>query len=165
MGFTHVGGVIATSSNSNVTTKAIVLGAAPSLGNLVIVGIVWYGPTAHPTGVTVSDNNGNAYTLTTSSPYGTTSGSIVNPTLAIAYRLSAPSNASATININWTTANAIDAWADVFTVSGGTVVYDTDGIGDPGTSSSNINAPTLTPARPNALLYATAVSGGDISSP
>ena len=105
--------------------------------------------------VYVSDANGHHYTASPHSPFTTPLNSTRNTaTTYFFYLLNAPSNASKTIYISWTTGIDAVAWADEFSSSAGTSSFDTD-IGATDTHSGTaINFPSITPAGSNELLYA-----------
>jgi hypothetical protein len=158
MGFSHVQGQKA-DATSSVTALQIVLGSNPTPGNLVCVGVEIAGSNA---GLSIKDANNNTYQLTPNSP-----ASCGSATVSLAYLLSAPANASATINISWTNAAAYDsAWADEFSPSGGAAVFDKDAVQSNGTASGyTINLPSITPSGSNELLYGTAAPDHSITAP
>jgi YD repeat-containing protein len=79
--------------------------------------------------------------------------------------LNAPSNASKTLYVSWTTSIDVVAWADEFSTSSGTASLDTD-IGAVQTfAGSSINEPAITPAGSDELFYALAFPENGISAP
>ena len=82
----------------------------------------------------------------------------------LAYLLSAPSNASATINISWTGGGLMEAWIDIFNYTQ-TCFFDKDANGFSATNHTTINSPSITPTNANSLLYACAAAGGTITHP
>jgi hypothetical protein len=161
MSFTHVQGkVAATAGSGSPTTLAVVLNAAPTAGNLVCVAFC---PGVSVTGLTVKDANNNSYTVTPLSPstFQTGCGQVW-----LAYLLSAPANASATINLSWTTtAQTAPAWVDEFSFTGGSAAFDLDVANNTGVAGTTINTPSITPAGAGELLFAGAAAGGTISAP
>lgn len=148
-GFNHIQGALA---NSYTPGQAVVLAHPPTAGDLVVCGVTWdyNGPT--PSGVvSVSDGNGNAYQETPSSPNDGTGYT------ALFYLLSAPANASSTIVATFGTdpyGSGADFWCDEFSPGGGVTSFDQDAIGGSGGSTSNVNAPSITPASSHELFYA-----------
>jgi len=155
MAFTHIQGALGGPSSPIVT---IHLGAAPTPGNLVCVGLVKTTNTL--TIATCIDSNNNVYTATPNSPSGFQTG---GGAVWLFYLLKAPVNASATITITYGTGSA-EAWADEFSYSG-TCFFDTDAKANTGTHSVHISTPSITPTYPNSLLYATAAAVGSITHP
>jgi len=156
MGFAHVQGVVKNNASPG-TTMSIVLGSAPVTGHMVCVGAIVFGVAS---AFTVKDANNNSYTLTTNSP-----GVLDSRTIVLAYLLNAPANASATINVSWTTSLTADGFADEFSVSGGTAAFDKDAAIANGSAGTNVNTPTITPAGSNELLYSVCRDSGSITSP
>jgi hypothetical protein len=152
--FTHVRGA---SHGASGTTNAVALGAAPTTGHLVVVAAC---PDVAVTALTVKDANNNSYTITPHSPSTVTSGA---GQCWMAYLLSAPANASATINISWTGAANVAGFADEFSYTGGTATFDTDIAANTATAGTTINTPSITPAASGELLFAGAAAGGTIS--
>jgi hypothetical protein len=158
MAFTHIQG---NSHNATgVTTLNVVLGGAPTLGNLVCV-------TFSPGGSTISslaikDSNNNSYAISGNSPSTFISGA---GQIYMAYLLSAPANASATITATWTTVTSAAMWADEFHYTGGTCSFDIDIAASTASSAVTINTPSITPAGAGELLYSGAAAGGTISAP
>jgi hypothetical protein len=103
---------------TNTQSWETTLPAAPTRGNLVVVGLMWYDGTAiSPLPVTVSDVNGNPYTVdpTFSNESQDTAGFA-----GIAYMLSAPANAAAQITVTWSRGATVTAtWAREFSVTAG----------------------------------------------
>jgi len=139
---------------------SVTLGSNPTQGNLVCVAIDQ--PMSGQT-VTVKDANNNTYQVTTNSPSPFTSG-VGN--VFLAYLLSAPANASKIVNITFgtTLTNNADAWAEEFSVSGGSATFDKDATGT-GSSGTTVNTPSITPTNAGSLLYAAAAVAGSISAP
>jgi hypothetical protein len=154
--FTHVQGAVGYKPSSSPDT--ITLGANPTLGNLVCVGITTLGSAI--TAVSVKDSNNNAYTITPNSPSALQSGA---GQVWMAYLLSAPSNASKTITISYTGSVSVGAWADEF--SGGPFSFDKDVSAANSVAGTTVNTPTLATAASGELLYAAAGVNGDISAP
>lgn len=90
---------VSSGSITTGTAAPITLTSAPATGDLVVVG--FFGQIVNFTSVSVVDSNGNTYTPTTSTPTHDTGSGHTN---GVFYLQSAPSNASATINVtvNWT---------------------------------------------------------------
>jgi len=155
MSFSHVQGN-ATFSAGNVTTRNVVLAAAPTLGNIVCIGLVFAGTIS---ALVVQDSNSNTYTVTPNSPESNGTGG----TTYLAYLLNAPSNASATITATWTTAVPAAIWGEEFSFTGASPFFDTD-IGGLGTGTA-VNTPSITPTYPNSLVFSVTGSGGTVTSP
>jgi hypothetical protein len=147
-GFTHVQGVQGFFGSTTSGTQA--LGAAPTAGNLVCVGIRTAFAAVNT--MTVKDANNNIYAASTNSPYVQGNGT----TDWLYYLAIAPANASATINFAWTGTGTVVAFIEEFGVSGGTATFDKDITGT-GTGTS-VNTPSITPTNANSLLWATAYS-------
>lgn len=157
--FGHVQGT-SHSAGGSASAVSATLGAAPTLGNLVCVALV---TATAVTALSVKDANNNVYTVTTNSPSTVQSGA---GQVWLAYLLSAPSNASAVINLTWTTAtNPPIVWADEFSISGGTCAFDKDAKNNSAASSTTISTPTITPIGAGELLYSGAAAGGAITAP
>jgi len=156
MAFTHVTG---TSNSHTGSPLSITLpGGAPTLGQLVLVGMA---STVTTSALTVKDANNNVYTVTPNSPSTFQTGAGM---VWLAYLLSAPSNASATINISWTGGGLMEAWIDIFNYTQ-TCFFDKDVAANTGTGSTTISTPSITPTNSGSLLYATAAAGGTITHP
>src|SRR5271156_6375743 len=118
MSFTHVQGAGATTS-ANVLTLSMTLGAAPTAGNVVCVGLnITYSGATAPTGLTIKDDAGHSYVITPNSPEGQVddAGAFSGP-VWLAYLFPIPSGASATITATWasTTGTAgVQLFADEF---------------------------------------------------
>src|SRR5437762_1540350 len=112
MGFTHVQGNRAEeASGGSGSSVSVVLASAPTQGNLVCVGINWL-TVSTLTSIAVKDSNNNVYTVTPSSPTAFLTGPGGS---ALAYLLSAPANATATITATWASLNpACIIFADEF---------------------------------------------------
>ena len=105
MSFTHIQGV--EQDTGTATTTSVVLGAAPTPGNIVCVAFQMANAISN---LVIQDSNGHNYTLTAQSPY--------NNLLALAYLSPVPAGASATINFTWTTGAQTCIWVEEFGVSG-----------------------------------------------
>ena len=140
---------------STNTTLTATLTNDPTPGNFVIIGIAC---SPAISSFTIADSNSNSYSFTSGSP--STTGGVQ---CYIAYLLSAPGNATKTINFAWTTAAVMDAYVSEFT--GGTFAFDLDAAGGSGSSSTTINTPTVTPSGASEFVYAFANSQGSISAP
>jgi hypothetical protein len=153
MGFTHVQG----NGNDTSGNGSVGLGANPTKGNLVCVGVNTDSATITVT--SVKDANNNVYQETPNSPSGFASG--VGTTSL--FWLIAPANASSTINVTFSaggTSNAISA--DEFSFSGGTATFDKD-IAATG-SGATVNTPSITPTNSGSLVYAY-ISSLDVTAP
>ncbi len=162
--WSHIQGISAANA-SNVTSLTLTLPNNPGPGHGVVVGIEFdccaSVPVSH---VTVWDANGNTYTMSPHSPFLSPDTSNT-ASIYFFYLLNAPSNASQTLYINWTTAIDAVAWADEFSSSSGTSAFDID-IGAINTfPSPTINFPSATPAGSNELLYALAFPGNVLTAP
>ena len=154
MAFGHVQGGEA--DGNSVTTVQVVLGANPTLGNIVCIG---FGTSAAVSSLVIKDSNGNTYTVTPNSPENSAGGLVY-----LAYLLSAPANANKTITATWTTSVFASIWADEFSVSGGTAAFDKDAKGTG--SGTTVNLPSITPAGAGELLYSCmGNSGSTITAP
>jgi hypothetical protein len=167
--FTHVQGAGHTLLSGTYTTVSVTLGAAPTTGNLVVVGLSVFDSSnlGAPSALTVQDSNNNSYVVTPNSPsaYITDgSGHYVNSWLA--YLLSAPSNASATITATWTTnVNVPAIFAEEFSYTGGSCVFDTDVSASNTTPGTTINTPSITPTNAGSLLYSVGSTLGSLTAP
>ena len=163
--FTNVQGKVS-SNYSSGTTMSVVLSAAPTLGNLVCVGIYFNSSTLTGLGCTIADSNGNAYTITPNSPETATF--VDEGAVYLAYLLSAPSNASATITATFVGSTVVqgEMRAEEFSLSSGyTAAFDTDiGASAGAASGLTINTPSITPTTVCELLYALGVPDGSITS-
>jgi hypothetical protein len=154
MGFAHVQGAMAidTAQNGTATTVSVSLGNNPATGDVVCVGLFFYGSSA-PSSVSIKDANSNAYTITPHSPATYSNG---KGWIYAAYLLSAPSNASKSITATWTNGEYAEIYAEEFSVSGGTQGFDTDVAQSNTTNSSTtISLPSITPSSSGELLYST----------
>src|SRR5271157_6511765 len=104
--FTHVQG-IGVNQGTQVHSFSLALGAAPTPGNMVCVGLCI--EQQRSTDLTVVDGNGNDYTVTPNSPSAYVGAPFV-PTggsntqagqIWLAYLLSAPNNAHKTLTFTW----------------------------------------------------------------
>lgn len=141
------------------TTQNVVLGAIPGLGSCVVFGFA--GSAAGYTLTGVKDSNNNVYTITPNSPSAVQAGA---GNVYLAYLLSAPANATATITASVTGAlgNYV-MWAVEHSISGGTASFGTDNKANSAVGTA-INTPSITPANAGCLLYAAAAAGGTISA-
>jgi len=141
---------------STGTSMTSTFASAPATGDLVIVGINFYNASNCGTLSSVTDGNGNAFTVTTA----TTTNASNSGCARVAYELSAPSNATKTITATFTTnpQSGSDIWADDFTVSGGTVSLDSSSTGSG--SGATITTPTTTVSGSGDLLYGVGSTAG-----
>jgi hypothetical protein len=151
--WTHIQGSSAANASS-VTSLTVTLPNNPGAGHDVVLGVEFDAGPVSVSGVSVQDENGNSYVASAHSPFVVTSN---HASLYLFYLLNAPSNASKTININWTTGVDTVAWADEFSASTGTSAFDTDTGATNTFSGTAINLPTITPTSSNELLYALAL--------
>jgi len=162
--WTHIQGAHGrdTAGDGTATSMTITLGANPTQGNLVAVGLAMYGPSALPSSISIKDSNNNAYQLTPDSAVNGTQLTLV------AYLLYAPSNATKTINVTWTNGAYTAGWADEFHNSD-SAVYDKDAVKAGGTATTNtpytINLPSITPAHSGELLYSVGNPSNNITAP
>jgi hypothetical protein len=156
MGFGHVQGVLK-AGGSYSSSITVTLTNNPTTGNLVVV--AWLGGSS-PTSLTVKDANNNVYTVTPQSLTDTTVGY-----LALAYLLSAPSNANKAITISFTGTVFCAAWADEFSVSGGTAAFDLGATGHATNSGTTFNGVSITPSASGELLYALGSPNNALSNP
>ena len=160
--WTHVQGSSAASASQG-TSLTLTLPTNPGAGNNVVVAVE-FGSSSSVSGVTVADGSGNSYQMSPSSPFLLPGGSNAS-SIYLFYLLNAPSNASQTLTVNWTTAAGAAAWADEFSSSTGTATFDVD-LGATNTfSGTAINFPYLTPAGSNELLYAVGFPASSLSAP
>lgn len=162
MAFGHVQGT-AVSSVVGATTVTLTLGAAPTIGNLVVA-VFQIQPTSI-TGFGIKDANNNVYTLTPKSPFTTTTPAISQ---YFAYLSPAPANATAAITASWTgTSTYYNFWLEEFSVSNGTMaVLDADFTANNTTGATAINTPTITPSGiQGELLYAATAPAGVVTAP
>lgn len=156
MAFSQVQG--AAGSASATTSMTITLTSNPTLGDLVCVAVT---PAVAVTAMTCKDSNNNSYTATPSSPSTIETGA---GQVWLFYLLSAPSNATKTLTVAWTTSSDAGGWADEFSYGTQTCTFDKDASGV-GTTGTTINLPSITPTNSGSLLYAAAAAGGTISAP
>lgn len=158
--FTHVQGAM--THTAGAQDIVVTLGANPTTGNLVCVGIYSTHVTPTPATFTVTDGSGNVYTVTPKSPFTDTT---VPGTVSLFYLLFAPSNASQTINVHCVQGGVtFSAWAEEFGVTGGVALFDLD-VGGKGPGGTTINLPIITPTNSNSLLWSTTVCNGTITAP
>jgi hypothetical protein len=163
MGFSHVQGNRANVTTASSSWSVTPLTSNPAQGDLVVLFIY---VTNFNSGLTLSvkDSNNNSYQLTTSSPYGDTTNG--NGTFSLAYLLSAPSNATKTINITWTGGSATgNVWADEFSYTGGSAAFDLDATGSTTATGSAFNNVSITPSGSGELLYAGASCSSVLTAP
>lgn len=157
--WTHIQGALS-AHGAFGTSQTVTLGAAPTLGNIVVVAAIVDSTSPGP--ITVKDSNNNAYTLTPSSPFIVAVGFCC----VIAVLYSAPANATAAITMSWTPSTQTSLWADEFAVNFGLASFDSDAAIVAGTAGTVINQPALTPSTVNELLYAvTAPFNGVVTAP
>lgn len=157
MPFVHIQDANGAVANTSLTAS-VTLGAAPKQGNLVCVAVNFGNGSVVPT-VKVADSNGNQYTVASWSPAS------VNASSAniawIAYLLSAPANASATITATFSSISGGAAGAVVdameFNYTSGIIQADNNVAGF-GTGAA-VNSPSITPSSAGALLFAYASPG------
>jgi hypothetical protein len=152
--FTDVQGKWGTHVTSG-TAVTVTLNSAPTQGNLIVCYVSF--ETKSITVSSVSDSNGNVYTISPNSPSNSASG-ISNTN--IAYLLNAPSNASATIN--GTAASTITFYGNIgceeFHRSSGVWSVDNWNSGAPDidgfsqVGAAAVNTPSVTPTNPGELL-------------
>lgn len=148
-GFNHMQSAEAYQATSS--TCSVTLPQAPALGSLVAVAVVAYTGSTGITLGSVRDSNGNSYTISPNSPASVNESTVGGVWLA--YLLSAPANASATITATFSATNAQSAiYADEFAIINGTAEFDKDVAGNG--SGSDVSVPSLTPTNANSLLYA-----------
>ena len=139
------------------TSNTIALTNNPLLGSLVIV-TLWM--TTNSSAMAVKDSANNSYTLTPSSPFT----DFNNQTQWTAYLLSAPANATKTINFNWTGSDSVTAYVEEFTVSGGKVTWDKEATGNGATDPAVL--PSITPTVSGSnIIYASSNTAGGFSHP
>jgi hypothetical protein len=152
--FAHVQGGKAVASS--VTTVTLTLPANPTPGDLICVGATFSGTISS---LSVQDSNSNSYTVTPNSP----SPSNAAGNTWLAYLLIAPSNATKTIILSWTNSFSVEVWAEEFSISSGTQVFDKDVTGT-GTGTA-INTPSITPTFSGELLFSAMACQGTASAP
>ena len=156
MGFpTRRQGTPTSSGGSSVTTLTVTLGSAPLLGS-VLVGCCYTGA---GTSLVCKDSNSNFFT------------EITNVGGNHCFYMIAPSNATASITLSWTTAVSFSQFqVDEFTVSGGTGTLDaaaTVTVGNVATGAAGaINQPSITPTfGAGELFYAYCGPNQSVSTP
>jgi hypothetical protein len=166
--FSHVqGAMVQVTSAWTNSPFTLTLASNPAQGDLVVAAFASLGCTnGGPSPVTIKDANGNSYTvistpatLSQGVTSGLCSGGTVYANLWLGYLLNAPSNASSTINVSWSSGQALgDVWADEFNPSGGSVTFDASASVSSGSATGTaISSPSITPSLPNELLYGAAV--------
>jgi hypothetical protein len=166
--FSHVQGAMVQVTRAWTSGPfTLTLASNPAQGDLVVAAFASLGCTnGGPSPVTIKDANGNSYTvistpatLSQGVTSGLCSGGTVYANLWLGYLLNAPSNASSTINVSWSSGQALgDVWADEFNPSGGSVTFDASASVSSGSATGTaISSPSITPSLPNELLYGAAV--------
>jgi len=161
MAFGHVQGNAVNGAAG--TTSTLTLGAAPTIGNLVVA-VFQIIPTTI-TGFGIKDANNNVYTLTPKSPFTTTNPGV---TQYFAYLSPAPANATAAITASWTTAATyFNFWLEEFSVPNGQIaIFDNDITANNTVGGTAINTPTVTPSGiQGQLLYTAVAPGGVVTAP
>ena len=144
--WSHVQGAFA--DFGGTSPKVLTLGAAPGLADIVVVAIV---AASGSTITSVVDSNSNAYSSIPGNPFVAITGN----NIYFFVLFSAPANASATININFTTASSPQAWAEEFSLTSGLAAVDNvPSANGSGTSGTTVNQPTVTPSTQNEVLFA-----------
>jgi RHS repeat-associated protein len=160
--WTHVQGGSAANS-SQVTSLTLTLPSNPGAGHDVLVAVEFDCCASVPvSNVSMHDSNGNWYTISPHSPYQSPNNTASS---YFFYLLNAPSNASQTLYITWTTAIDAVAWADEFSSSSGAATFDTDIMATDTFAANSINFPSITPAGSDELLYALVFPGNAITAP
>jgi len=149
MSFVHIQG--GSTSVGSGTSTTLTLTSNPVTGNLVCVAVLANSENPIPSSMALSDANGNVYTFTPLSPSEANPGGN-NNLVWLAYLLSAPANASKTLNFTWVTSSSLKMYADEFSYSG-TVSFDKE-IAGSGTTGTTVNSPTITPTNTNSLVFA-----------
>jgi hypothetical protein len=151
MAWTHIQGS-GTFVNTPIATLSIVMGAAPTVGNLVCFGIIITCSAGLSSNLLVQDSNGNTYTISPNSPSaqvtqtgGAGGGGQTGQTYA-AY-LVAPANASATITATWTNGatTGVQIFVDEFHSTLPGITFDADAADANATGAINQTAPVITP--------------------
>lgn len=143
------------------TTTTVDIGAAPTVGNLVVCYIFYYSGGASGTTISsVTDSNAKAYTVTPASP---TPHSISTGQWFIAYRIcDGTESDSITVTFNDTINLSSMRCAEFNPGTGNEFSFDTD---DKATSTSaTVDAPTLTPAETGSLMVGAQDSAGGAPS-
>ena len=143
-------------SASNVLTISASLAGAPTVGNLVVVGIAW--GNSNVTGVSVKDGNSNTYTAATSSPFVANS-----QTVGIWYWV-ATGTPTATITATWTGSTTVDIWVAEFSgnAAAGSVFDSSATTGN--AAETNVILPSFTPAGAGELFVSALGTNGATSS-
>ena len=166
--FSHVQGAMAQVTSAWTSSPfTLTLASTPAQGDLVVVAFATLGCTnGGPSPITIKDANSNSYTVISNpatlsqvATSGLCTGGTVYANFWLGYLLSAPANASRTINVSWSSGQAMgDVWADEFNPSGGSVTFDSSSTVSSGTASgTTVSSPSITPSLPNELLYGAAV--------
>ena len=148
--FTHVQGVLSSSGASSVTSLTATLGSTPVARNLLICGVILGG--TNTTKQICKDSNNNFYVNTRLTPYLASGG------FAGIYYLIAPSNATTSVTLSWTSSISGAIWVDEFGTGGANVILDTEATATGGPAVT-MNTPSITPGTPTELLYAIGSSG------
>lgn len=147
MAISLVAGQTANAFNNPVSTLNVVLPNRPQPGNLVVLSVA---PGVAGLLTSVIDSNGNVYDITSQSPAIFAGAARVY----ICYLADAPFNASATITATLTAATDVTIHAAEFTGQDNNNLINTEALHtNNGTTSTNINDPTITPTKDNCLLF------------
>jgi hypothetical protein len=154
MAFTYVNGN-SISASSTPTVTVTVTGAVPVQGDLLIASaMVIQNSGTFPATLSVKDSNGNAYTLSPSSP---ATGGATNKVMYMAY-LVAPSSVTTAVTFTFSTSiSTAYCCVEHFSPNGGVVAFDKDSAAA-NQSGTTINGPSLTPSQSGELLYTFAYS-------
>lgn len=161
MAFTNVQQANGQSLGLN-STVVVTLPAAPTPGNLVVVGLMWFDGTAGtPVPVTVQDANGNVYTV---DPTVANNDGALAGWAGVAYLLCAPRNASAVITVTWSQQSTDGiVWAREFAPGAGNIAA----LKSPAIAAFGTAAPTDGPrlvASVGDLCFAQGVSAGNLGA-
>jgi hypothetical protein len=130
------------SSGGGITSLTVTFTNNPTTNNLVVVAGC---TTSGSTGLSVSDANSNTYTATTSTPFNTEMG---------IWYLVAPSNASKSITLSWTSGATNGVfYAAEFSGAATASVFEADSAVSSG-SGTAINTPSITTTNDGDLLFA-----------
>lgn len=161
--FTHLTGNSGVNNAARSSGTNFTLAATPTPGNLVTVFVLFTSNTA--TVCTLVDSNNNSYTVSPHSPNTTSDGANV-PQIWCFYLLNAPANATSTLTVAWTGTDFVNQYwfADEFTVSGGSILFDNDATGFQG-AVTTISSPTFTCTASNELVVAVGDCNGTLTAP
>lgn len=164
MGFSHLYGAGTLSTSEPVQLD---LGAIPPQDSIVCIAFECYFTGASGTvGLNFSDENGNVYTITPSSPAFIHTGDNYFLETDLAY-LIAPANAGRIITATWTSLSVFGSanlYGDVFSGAPKKISFDAD-IGGTGDDPSNITVPSISPSQSGELLYSGCSPYNFISAP